>query len=156
MRIGDYLIDQVGIDWPNVLASWHWLLPPDFTLWLVNRFGDLFIVLEDGTVHMLDVGGGTLKQVATDRDAFCSKLDEPEQANDWLMIPLVDALVSSGKLLGPGQCYSYGTLPVLGGSYTVENFVVKDLSFHYAAFGPMQESIKDLPDGTQVAFKVVP
>jgi hypothetical protein len=33
----DYLIDQGGIDWPQALASWSWLLPPEFTLWLVKR-----------------------------------------------------------------------------------------------------------------------
>jgi hypothetical protein len=57
ISIADYLIDQSGIDWPKALCSWSWLLPPEFTLWLVNRFGDLFLVLPDDTVHMLDVGG---------------------------------------------------------------------------------------------------
>jgi hypothetical protein len=56
ISVADYLIDQSGIDWPKTLASWSWLVPPEFTLWLVNRFADLFIVLADGTVHMLDVG----------------------------------------------------------------------------------------------------
>jgi hypothetical protein len=52
ISVADYLIDQSGIDWPKALASWSWLLPPEFTLWLVNRFADLFLVLPDGSVHL--------------------------------------------------------------------------------------------------------
>ena len=56
MNVNDYLIDQTGLDWAELLSDWHWLLPEDFTLWLVNRFGDLFIGLGDGSVQMLDCG----------------------------------------------------------------------------------------------------
>ena len=154
MNINDYLIDQKGLDWSKMLSTWHWLLPQQFTIWLVNRFGDVFFVLDDGTVHMLDVGIGMLKQVAMSRNEFIQRLDEPGQADDWLAIPLVDKLVASGQILGTGQCYSYHQLPVLGGDYTTDNVLVKDISFHYAAFGPIHEHIKDLPDGTQVTFKI--
>lgn len=41
---------------PFRLRDWAWLLPSTLTVWLINRFGDLFVVLDDGTVHMLDVG----------------------------------------------------------------------------------------------------
>ena len=96
-----YLLDQNGIDWPRAFSTWSWLLPPEFTLWLVNRFGDAFLVLPDGTIHMLDVGGGTLTKVAENRDDFCNKIDESDNANDWLMIPLVDELVAAGLRLQP-------------------------------------------------------
>ena len=64
ISITDYLVDQNGIEWPKVLSSWSWLLPPKFTVWLVNRFADLFLVFPDGTVHMLDAGAGSLKMLA--------------------------------------------------------------------------------------------
>ena len=70
IKVQDYLIDQDGIDWPRVLSDWSWLLPPMATVWLVNRFADLFLILEDGSVHMLDVGAGTLCRVAESRDDF--------------------------------------------------------------------------------------
>jgi hypothetical protein len=47
----------------------------------MNRFGDLFVVFGDGTVHMLDVGAGTLNKLANSRDDFASKLDEGDNAN---------------------------------------------------------------------------
>jgi len=154
MKLSDYLIAQEGIDWPQVLQPMHWILPREFTLWLVNRFGDLFIVLDDGSVHHLDMGTGGVTKLADDKDDFGEKIDLDDNANDWLMIPLVDQLVASGMILGPGQCYSYRQLPVLGGDYTVANTVIQDLSFHYATLGPIFEKIKDLPDGSKVKFVV--
>ena len=86
MDIHDYLIDQSGLDWNALLEEWHWLLPPEFTVWLLTRAGDLFIVVHDGSIHMLDVGAGTLSKVATSRDEACTRIDEPDVAKDWLMI----------------------------------------------------------------------
>ena len=154
MPLHDYIIDHRGIDWPTLLRDWSWLLPPVITVWIMNRFGDLFVVLDDGTVHMLDVGGGTLRKVAESRDDFANKLDEGDNANQWLMIPLIDELVASGVTLGEGQCYSYKQPPVLGGDYTVENTCVLPIPEHYGAYGSIHNQIKDLPDGTEVVINV--
>ena len=154
MTLHDYIIDHRGIDWPSVLRDWSWLLPATLTVWIINRFGDLFIVLDDGTVHMLDVGGGTLKQVAETRDDFANKLDEGDNANQWLMIPLIDRLVNAGLTLREGQCYSYKQPPVLGGDYTVENTCVLPIPEHYGVYGTIHKQIKDLPDGTHVVIDV--
>ena len=121
MSIHDYLIDHRGFDWPSLFAEWTWLVPNKLTVWLMNRFGDLFLVCEDGSVHMLDVGRGSLEQVANSREEFQAKVDEEDNANDWFMIPLVDQLVAEGMTLKAGECYSYKQLPVLGGDYTIEN-----------------------------------
>ena len=43
-----------------MLAGWADILPEAFTMWLVNRFADVFIIAEDGSVHHLDIAGGTL------------------------------------------------------------------------------------------------
>jgi hypothetical protein len=154
MSLHDYVIDHHAIDWPNVLRGWSWLVPRSMTVWIMNRFGDLFIVLDDGSVHMLDVGAGTLTKVATSRDDFAYKLDERDTANQWLMIPLIDRLVAGGVTLGEGQCYSYKLPPVLGGGYTVVNTCVLSIPQHYGAYGSIHGQIKDLPDGTQVVINV--
>ncbi|NNL54896.1 MAG: DUF1851 domain-containing protein [Woeseia sp.] len=150
MNIHSYLIDQTDHDWSAILADWYWILPRDFTLWLVNRFGDLFIVLGDDTVHMLDVGAAKLEQVADNREHFTKKIDESGNANNWLMIPLVDMCVAAGLTLSAGQIYSYKTPPILGGDYAVDNAEVCDLEVHYSVLGQIQNKIKDLPDGTTV------
>jgi hypothetical protein len=151
MRVEDYLIDHQDFDWPTILADWAWLLPQDeFTIWLMNRYGDLFLVVEDGTVHMLNVGGGSLEVLAESRDEFCRRLDEGNNANEWLMIPLVDSLVKAGKVLESGRCYSFIIPPVLSGEYTVGNTATLPIAEHYGVNASIHDQIKDLPDGTQV------
>ena len=153
VTVHDYLIDHVDIDWAIVLRPWHWLLPEEFTVWLVNCFGDLFLVFDDGTVHMFDVGGGRVTQIARDRDDFLNLIDEGDNANQWLMIPLIDRLVAADVVLKPGYCYGYRQPPVLGGDYTVENTVVIPIAEHYSFHATIHEQIKDLPDGSQVTIK---
>ena len=134
MSIQDYLIDHEGFDWRLLLTEWTWLVPNEFTIWLMNRFGDLFLVSDDGSVHMLDVGVGSLKEIARSRDDFHVKVKEVDNANDWFMIPLIDQLVGAGITLKKGQCYSYKQPPVLGGDYTIENTCVLRIAEHYGAY----------------------
>ena len=154
MSIYDYLIDQRGLDWPSLLDEWTWLVPATFTVWMMNRFGDLFLVFDDGSVQMLDVGGGTLTSVAESRDDFADKMDEGDNANQWLMIPLIDRLVANGITLSEGQCYSYKQPPVLGGGYTVENTCVLPFREHFGFYGSIHRQLKDVSDGTQVVLRM--
>lgn len=154
ISLADYLIDQDGTNWAKALGSWSWLLPVKFTVWLMNRFADIFLVLPDGTVHLLDVGIGRLTRIAASRDEFATKIDGDDNANQWLMIPLVDQMVASGVLLEPGQCYGFKKPPVLGGEYTVENagcFLVAD---YLGVSGSIHKQLRDLPDGSQVVLHV--
>ena len=155
ISINDYLIDQTGIDWQKAFETWLWLIPEEFTIWRVNRIADCFLVLDDGAVHMLDVGDGTFQKVAENRGDFENKMDEEENANNWLAVPLVDQLVETGVQLQSGQCYGFRKLPILGGNYTVDNFSPLSLSDYLGAMGSIHEQIKDLPDGSQVVLKIV-
>lgn len=150
MNLADYLLDQDGRDWPALLAEWRRDLPEEFTLWLVNRFGDLFVVPDDGSVHMLDVGVGSLARLADSRNDFGLKLDEGDNASQWLLIPIVDACVASGMRLGPNDCYGFKVPPSLGGNYEVDNLEPTDLAVHYSVLAQIHAQTRDLPDGTSV------
>ena len=150
MNISDYLIAQPGKDWRRLLSGWLTALPARFTLWMVNRFGDLFVVLDDGSVHMLDVGIGRLKRVAEDRSHFSALMGVGDNANNWLMIPLVDACMAAGLSLGPNQCYGYKVPPILGGEYRVGNVEPTDLSVHYGLLADLYRQTRHLPDGTPI------
>jgi hypothetical protein len=76
------LIDHSDIDWAALLSDWKWLLPPGFTVWLMNRYGDLFLILPDDSVHMLDIGGGSLTKLAESKDDFARVIDEEGNAGD--------------------------------------------------------------------------
>lgn len=155
MYVSDYLIDQEGKDWVELLSDWGMLLPNSFTVWLVNRFGDIFAVFEDDSVHLLDVGCGTIERVAENRDDFANKIDKDDNSNKWLMIDLVDSCMEAGLELSPNQCYGFKVPPILGGSYKVENIEPTDLSVHYSLLAQINEQTKDLPDGTKISLVVM-
>lgn len=154
LQLSDYLIDQEGIDWSAALRPWAWLVPNEFTVWMVNRIGDLILVFDDGTVHMLDVGGGSLTKLAASREELASKIDQGDNANQWLAIPLVDRLVAAGITLQQGQCYGFKQPPVLGGDYVVENMRPIAIPDYLGACGSIHAQLVDLADGTQVVLKV--
>lgn len=149
----DYLIDQSGVDWSSALSNWSWLVPEKFTLWIVTRFADMFLVLPDQTVHMLDVGAGTLTKVAEDRDEFVTKIDDDENATNWLMIPLVDQLVNAGIRLRTGECYAFKLPPVLGGQYSVDNCVPMDVTQYLGAYASIHRQLIGVPDGAEIVLK---
>lgn len=155
MSVHDYLIDHSDFDWAQLFLGWEWLLPDEFTVWLMNRFGDLFLILPDGSIHMLDIGSGSLKKLAESKDEFCRLIDENGNADDWLMIPLVDQLLAAAVRLQPGQCYSLLIPPVLGGDYTIENTVVIPIFEHFGVYGSYHEQLKGVPDGTKVVINVL-
>ena len=155
MDINDYLVDQAGNDWSNMLRDWTPPLPPSFTLWFVNRFGDAFVVDDGGSINLLDVGAGTYTHLAADRAQFAELLGHGDNANNWLLIPLVDACQEAGMTLGPGQCYGFKSPPVLGGKYEVANIKPIDLSVHYSFLADIYSQTKNLPDGTKIKIVVV-
>lgn len=150
MDINDYLIDQRGKNWPEMLSGWVGTIPESFTLWLVNRFGDAFLVLDDGSVHLLDVGAGSFTRLADSRQHFAELLDTGENANSWLMIPLVDECARSLPALRENQCYGFKVPPMLGGGHSLENVEPLDLAIHYSLLAQIHKRTKELADKTPI------
>lgn len=155
MDLNDYMIDQGELDWSNLLSEWTWLLPSTFTPWIVNRLGDIIIANEDDTISFFDVGCGRFQRVADSREHLIRLIDEGENANNWLAIPLVNRLVENGVLLKPKTVYGFKVPPLLGGKYDLENFEVTDISVHYGFLGDLYGQMKDVPDGSKVRVKIV-
>lgn len=132
MRVEDYLIDQHGKDWRALLSRWTPPLPSDFTLWLVNRLGELFIVSSDDSVHYLEFGNGTLHVLAKSREQFAQLLDSGNNAETWLRISLTDACRRQGKHLQPDECYGFKVPPILQGKYEADNLEPVRLDKHYS------------------------
>ena len=120
-----------------------------------TALGDLFLAEPDGRVLWLDVGTGEVQPVADDEAAFRRAVADPDKASLWFGTVLVDRLRDAGKVLGPGECFCYLQLPLLGGEFEPDNFVIKDVLTHFRIWGPIHEQLHDLPDGATVEFKVV-
>jgi hypothetical protein len=132
MNINDYLISQPGKDWARLLKYWTPPLPTRFTLWLVNRLGDVFVILESNAVLRLDVGTGSCDEIARNREHFAQLVDAGDNADQWLRIRLVDACRRAGMNLGPYECYGFKIPPTLGGQYEVSNLTPTNLAVHYS------------------------
>lgn len=154
INVNDYLIDHAPFDWQTMLTGWVEILPAIFTIWLVNRFGDVFVIADKGPVYLLDVAGGTFSRLAETRDQFADLIDEPQNANNWLMIPLVDQCIASGMTLHPGKCYGFKIPPLLGGEYAIGNVVTVDLAQNYAFLADLWLQTKNVPDGAQVKLVI--
>jgi hypothetical protein len=154
--VHSYLIDPSGKDWAALLSHWSELLPETLSVWLVNRFGDAFTIFEDGSIHLLDVGAGTIRRVADNRDHFAAESEVADNANNWLMIPLVDQAVGSGMALGSDQCYAFKIPPMLGDEYALQNVAVLGIAEYYAFLSDVAGQIKGISDGTNVNIHVAP
>jgi hypothetical protein len=71
------------------------------------------------------------------------------------MVDFVESLMSSGLILSLGKIYSFKKLPILGGDYLPNNIVVMDIEEHFKITGYIHRQIKDLPEGTQIKFRIV-
>jgi len=150
----DLVVRLDGTDTGPLMETWRWLLPPTLRPWFATALGDLFLVGQDGQVWWLDVGSGQARAVERTPDEFQRLAADPEHADLWFGEALVDAIRASGLLLGPGECYSYRQLPMLGGEYAAPNFRTYDVTTHFRVWGPLHEQLKDLPEGAQVQFDV--
>lgn len=148
----DLVIPLNSIDPLRLLEFWRWLLSDSLRPWFATALGDLFLREPNGAVWWLDVGSGELQTVARDEEQLRNLLDNPDNTSRWFGEALVDRLRQSGIVLGPGECYSYRLLPILGGEYKPENFRVYDCLTHFRVWGPIHEQLQDVPDGSQVEF----
>lgn len=151
----DLIVALDGIDRQALLEFWSWLIPGSIHPWFATALGDLYLVGPDTEIVWLDVGLGQLQTVAANEDEFQQLVADPDNYSLWFGAVLVDSLRRAGKLLKPGECYSYWTLPMLGGEYEPGNFRIYDVVTHFRVWGPIHEQLRDIPDGTQVVFKVV-
>lgn len=140
----------------DLLAEWRWLLggQPRFRGW--SAAGDLFYSDEHGQVWRLDAGAGQRECVASSDQAFEQLLADPQETEELLLLPVVRAFEELHGTLGDGHCLGFNTLPVFGGTYTVENRCVVLVAEHASFTGDVHRQIRDLPDGTAIRIKVVP
>jgi hypothetical protein len=148
-------VDLSGQKPADLMSAWRWLIPNTMALRMVSSLGDGFLEDDNGAIHWLDVGGALLSRIADSREQFDVLRQQPENGNKWFVPQLVGDLLSAGKTLQPGQCFSYKVPPTLGGAFAPENFAACDLSVHFQTIGQMQEQVKQLPATTVVdGFKI--
>ncbi|MGF6492631.1 hypothetical protein ABIE56_000786 [Luteibacter sp. 621] len=144
--------DKDAID--ALATSWSWCIGDAFTPLLFTALGDMFYEADEGGVYWLNTGTSEVERVADNVEAFNQLLRE-EIADEWLLPPLIEALIEAGKVCAEGECYTYVTLPVFAeGEYTVENFNPVPAREHFELTGSVLQQLQDVPDGTNVNIDI--
>jgi hypothetical protein len=151
MSAADYFLPKAADE--ADLSAWSPLMPAVARVLRTNLFGDVFVVDEGGSVHMLERAACSAERIASSEEDFWKQVHDDEQG--WQLRPLADKCRRAAKILADGQCYAFTTLPVLGGDYTVENVWVAHWDEWFSFTADLFQQIKDLPDGSRVTFKVV-
>ena len=135
------------------LFDWSPILPSPVRILQTNLFGDAFVLVDDGTVHMLERASHSAQLIASSEEEFWKEVEDDLQG--WQLRRLVDECRLAGKILKDGQCYAFTTLPIFGGDYVVENIWVVSWEEWFLLTADIFTQIKDLPDGTTVRLQVV-
>jgi len=155
MNARDYVIVPDGHNWAALLKDWRPLLPIRYTVWMANLFGHVFVILDDESVHVLDIEMASFDRLAKSREEFRELLKQNDNFNQWYMAVLVDRCVDAGMSLKSGQCYGFVIPTILGGAYDVNNIKPMPMTEYYGFTASIHAQTKDLPDGTKVVLKVV-
>lgn len=147
-------VDFSHLDRKRLVGDWQWLIGNDKLPILISSIGDLFLEDQNGKIFWLNVGAGTIQEVASSSADFRNKMNDDNLANEWFMFALVEEIILSGKPLAPNQIYSWITPPILGGKYAAENVELNDIEVHFSIYGQIHAQIKDLPDGTKIKFRI--
>jgi hypothetical protein len=120
-----------------------------------NGFGDLFLRTAAGGILFLDVGNGTLTEVAESELSFEELLQNPSKREPWFADRQLEAFVERGLKPNCLQCIGFKIPVVFAESTTApDNVYVADLYEHVSFLGDLHRQIANTPDGAKVRLRV--
>ncbi len=157
MNFQDVIIQTDNFNWSRIFQHWSWLFTEEttFNVWLLTKFSDLFVHMDDDSIWRLDSGAGTFDPIAKNKNEFYELIENYENFNLWFLPGLISQLESEGKKLKIRQCYGFITpTGFREGSYAVPNIKVCDLEEYLIAMGDLWGKLKNVENGTKVSFKL--
>ena len=156
MTLNDLTVNFSHLDRKSLLSDWEWLIGTSKLPILLAACGNAFIQdTNDGSVHILDVGAGTLRQVASSLEDLRSLLSDKDFVVDNFAVQMIGDLRASGCALAAGEIYCFKQPPVMGGEYVLSNIEPADIEVHFSIAGQIHEQVAALPEGTTVNRVVV-
>ena len=140
----------------DVLEDWRWLVGKKASARLLTAMGDIFFIkkrlLGSEQVYLLDVTLGDSRKIADSWEVFKERMASPDnEVLLWYKYGLLDEVHASIGQLSEGCCYSPKVIPLLGGSFDVDNFEQTPWQVHVSIHGRLYEQIKNLPEGTELS-----
>jgi len=142
------MIDVIAEAW-----GWTGIVPKEVVG--ENDFGNLIIKAIDGRYWRLCPEDLYCEVVANSRSELDTLSTNQDFLRDWYMTAQVEEAKLKLGALPEGRKYYMVTPGPLGGSYTADNFQSLDLPELVRLSGDIARQIKDLPDGSEISFKVV-
>jgi hypothetical protein len=139
----------------RLLEQWRWLCNQPLTLIARSGFGDLFLRTIEGKVLCLNVGDGTLAEVAESESSFEESLKNSAKREDWFGEQQLEEFADRGLKPNDLQCIGFKVPVVFAESANFpNNAYVADLYEQVSFLGDLHRQIADAPDGEKVRLKV--
>jgi len=146
-------IEQLDVD--RLLEQWRWLSSDPMTLVARNGFGDMFLRTTKGTILWLNVGDGTLTEIAESELDFENALAESAKRELWFAEQQLAAFAENGLKPNDLQCVGFKTPVVFAESANVpKNAYIADLHEQVSFLGDLHRQIADSPNRAKVRLKV--
>lgn len=154
-RCAERSFDVEGLDANRLLEQWRWLSAEPMTLVARNGFGDMFLKTTNGKILWLNVGNGTLTEIAESELVFQHLLAESAKREIWFAELQLAAFAEQGLKPNDLQCIGFKTPVVFAESANVpNNAYVADLYEQVSFLGDLHRQIADTPNGGKVRLKV--
>jgi hypothetical protein len=148
-------IEQLDVN--RLLEQWRWLSADPMTLVARSGFGDMFLRTTKGKILWLNVGDGTLTEVAESESGFEHAQTELAKREHWFAEQQLAAFAERGLKPNDLQCIGFKMPVVFAESASVpNNAYVADLYEQVSFLGDLHRQIADSPNGGKVRLKVGP
>ena len=145
-------IEQLDVN--RLLGQWRWQSADPMTLVARNGFGDMFLRTTKGKILWLNVGDGTLTEIAESESGFEHSLAKSEKLELWFAERQLAAFAEHGLKPNDLQCIGFKTPVVFAESANVpNNAYVADLYEQVSFLGDLHRQIADSPNGGTVRLK---
>jgi hypothetical protein len=148
-----YIIPLDDIELNRILKTWTWLVGENKAVIALTKIGDALLKDTDNKLFLLNTRVGALTEISGNYLDFINGNLNKDLFNEILLPGFINTLESK-IILKPKQVYCFIYLPLIGGDYIKENIYAGDVYEHYNLTGEIHLQLKNLPDGTEVEFKV--
>ena len=148
-----FAVDELDVS--RLLEQWRWLCGQPVTLIARNGFGDMFLRTNDRKILWLNVGGGTLTEIAESELSFEHSLAESAKRELWFAEQRLAAFDVRGLKPNDLQCIGFKTPVVFAESRSVpDNAYVADLYEQVSFLGDLHRQIADVPNGAKIRLRI--
>jgi hypothetical protein len=137
----------------SIRDEWAWAMPPPRSIVAINKFGNVLVSAEDGSVWRVCPEDVSCKRVLARVDALPELMADAEFSEDWEMTRLVMQAEEVHGVQPEGRCFCLKLPAVLGGEYAISNIGTIAVAEAVAFAGDLGRQIEDVPDGATIKLR---